>query len=253
MNKKLIALLAFLYIAVSAIQAQVLLTDYFNYTSGSSIEGQGDWTVSTKSSAVSSSSPEDSGASPLVATQSLVYSGYDGSEANKVMRLDNSQQKVETGSRNTVVPFVTSDLSAGDVVYTAFLANYEGTASTTGKEVFSYFKQGASANSSTTSRGRVQIKIADGKQSFGIRKADQTITQWSAETNIGTTVLLVVKYVNRSSSSSGANDEFYLYVNPDPSKSEAENSSCMLAAEGNNAGGGANLKHLSFRQTKLMA
>ena len=64
MNKKLIALLAFLYIAVSAIQAQVLLTDYFNYTSGSSIEGQGDWTVSTKSSTVSSSSPEDSGVSP---------------------------------------------------------------------------------------------------------------------------------------------------------------------------------------------
>ena len=145
MNKKLIALLAFLYIAVSAMQAQVLLTEYFNYPAGSSIEGQGNWTVSTKSSTVSSSSPEDSGASPLVATQSLVYSGYDGSEANKVMRLDNSQQKVETGSRNTVVPFATSDLSADDVVYTAFLANYDGTASTTGKEVFSYFKQGASA------------------------------------------------------------------------------------------------------------
>ena len=253
MKKQLIAFLTLLYVAVSGLQAQVLLTDYFNYPSGSSIEGQGNWTVSTKSSTVSSSSPEDSGVSPLVATQSLVYSGYDGSETDKVMRLDNSQQNVQTGSRNTVVPFVTSDLATGDVVYTAFLANYDGMGPTSVKEVFSYFKQGASVNSSTTSRGRVQIRIADGKQSFGIRKNDQTITQWSAETNVGTTVLLVVKYVNRSTSSSGDNDEFYLYVNPDPSKSEAENSSCMLTADGNNVGGGANLKHLSFRQTKLTA
>lgn len=250
---RLITILSALLTAFSGLQAQVLLREYFDYVPNTPVEGQGGWAVSTKSSSVSASSPEDGGQSPLVVSQSLQYRFYDGSETGKVMRLDNSQQGVVTGSRNTVVPYVTTDLAVGDVVYTAFLANYAGTGNTTGKEVFSYFKQGAAPNSSTTSRGRIQIKVAGGKQCFGIRKSDQTITEWSAETDLGQTVLLVVKYVNRSNSSSGANDEFYLFVNPDPSKTEAENSGCMLAAVGNNTGGGANMKHLSFRQTKLTA
>lgn len=253
MKTRLVVTLTLLAVALGSSQGQVLLKDYFDYAPESSIEGQGEWTVSTKSATVSSSSFEDGGVSPVVVSQSLAYPCYEGSETGKALLLDNSQQGVTTGSRNTVVPFTSSDIATGGVVYTAFLASYADMAATSGKEVFSYFKQGASANSSTTSRGRVQVKIANGKKSFGIRKADQTITEWSAESDLAATVLLVVKYVNKSSSSSGANDEFYLYVNPDPSKTEAENVGCMIAATGNNAGGGANLKHLSFRQTKLTA
>jgi len=59
--------------------------------------------------------------------------------------------------------------------------------------------------------------------------------------------------VNKSTGSTGAADEFYLYVNPDPSKSEAENAAKMLVADGNEADGGTDLRYLCFRQMKLNA
>ena len=88
---------------------------------------------------------------------------------------------------------------------------------------------------------------------FGIRKNSQEITQWSDSVDKASTALLVVKYVNRSTSSANDADEFYMYVNPDPQKSEADNSALMLPADGNSEGGGADLRYLCFRQMKLNA
>ena len=125
--------------------------------------------------------------------------------------------------------------------------------STSGKELFAYLKQGAADGDNTTMRGRVVVKIAKDKMVFGIKKNNQEITQWSDSLNKAQTALLVVKYVNMSSSSSAANDEFYLYVNPDPSKSESENSALLLEAAGNEEGGGADLRYIAFRQMKINA
>lgn len=242
--KKIFTLLALAFATVT-MNAQVMLEEYFNYTANSAIEGQGGWQVSTKAS-------EATGSSPIVVAQTITYAGYDGSAKGKALLLDNEGQAV-TESRNTLVSFTSAKPATDDVFYAAFLADFSNTASTSGKEIFCYIKQGTPSSTGTTSRGRVQVKIADGKKSFAIRKNGQTITDWSAETPKEDAALLVVKYVNKSTGSTGAADEFYLYVNPDPSKTEAQNASVMMEALGNTSDGGADLRYVCFRQTKLTA
>ena len=124
---------------------------------------------------------------------------------------------------------------------------------TSGKELITYLKQGASDGANTTMRGRVTVKIEEGQKSFGIKKNSQTIENWSAATPKEETALLVIKYINNSSSSANAADEFYLFVNPDPSKTEDENAAVMLEAAGNDTDGGADLRYLCFRQMKVNA
>ena len=139
------------------------------------------------------------------------------------------------------------------MVYTAFMINLSNMNSTSGKEIFAYLKQGAEAGANTTMRGRVQVKIEKDKMVFGIRKNSQEITQWSDSLDKAETALLVVKYVNWSTSSSGEPDEFYLYVNPDLTKSEADNAALLQTADGNETDGGADLRYICFRQMKLNA
>lgn len=224
-----------------------LLKEYFNYEADSYLEGQGGWTVSTKES-------EADGVSPVVINRNIVYEGYDGSATGKAALFDNAQQLCESGSRNTLVPFITDKPAVDDVFYTAFLADFSNTATTSGKEIFTYIKQGANTGDGTTARGRVWVKVtSEGLKSFAIRKNGETIETYSAETPKTDAALLVVKYVNKSTGSSGDNDEFYLFVNPDPSKSEAENEAVKMDALGNAAGGGSDLRYIAFRQTKLNA
>ncbi len=224
----------------------IFAVEDFEYEAGSAIEGQGGWEVSTKTG-------EQDGMSPMVGTESLTYAGYGSGEGGALV-LDSVAQKI-TGSlkRNTVMPFVNAKLAADEVVYTAFLINLNAMNSTSGKDIFTYMKQGTAESTSTTMRGRVHVKIDKDKMVFGIHKNSQEITQWSDSLDKAETALLVVKYVNKSTGSTGAADEFYLYVNPDPSKSEAENAAKMLVADGNEADGGTDLRYLCFRQMKLNA
>ena len=227
---------------------KALLKEYFDYTENSALEGQGGWVVSTKAS-------EATGSSPIVISRTITYSGYDGSATGKAALFDDAQQQTTEGnSRNSVVPFVSAKPATDDVFYAAFLGDFSNTATTSGKEIFSFIKQGAAAGDGTTARGRVWVKVtSEGNKCFAIRKNGQTIATYSAETPKTDAALLVVKYVNKSTGSSGANDEFYLFVNPDPTKTEAENAAVKMDALGNNADGGADLRYVSFRQTKLNA
>ena len=227
---------------------KALLKEYFDYTENSALEGQGGWVVSTKAS-------EATGSSPIVISRTITYSGYDGSATGKAALFDDAQQQTtESNSRNSVVPFVSAKPATDDVFYAAFLGDFSNTATTSGKEIFSFIKQGAAAGDGTTARGRVWVKVtSEGNKCFAIRKNGQTIETYSAETPKTDAALLVVKYVNKSTGSSGANDEFYLFVNPDPTKTEAENAAVKMDALGNNADGGADLRYVCFRQTKLNA
>ena len=227
---------------------KALLKEYFDYTENSALEGQGGWVVSTKAS-------EATGSSPIVISRTITYSGYDGSATGKAALFDDAQQQTTEGnSRNSVVPFISAKPATDDVFYAAFLGDFSNTATTSGKEIFSFIKQGAAAGDGTTARGRVWVKISEeGNKSFAIRKNGQTIATYSAETPKTDAALLVVKYVNKSTGSSGAADEFYLFVNPDPTKTEAENAAVKMDALGNDADGGADLRYVSFRQTKLNA
>ena len=218
----------------------------FEYEAGSAIEGQGGWVVSTATA-------DQGGTSPQAGAVSLSYTGYGSGEGGALV-LDSVAQEIRGDlKRNTVMPFVNSKLAEDDVVYTAMLVNLSEMNSTSGKELFAYLKQGAANGDNTTMRGRVVVKIEKGKMVFGIKKNSQEITQWSDSLDKAETALLVVKYINKSSGSSNAPDEFYLYVNPAPSKSEAENAALMQTAAGNAEGGGADLRYLCFRQMKVNA
>lgn len=219
----------------------------FDYEAGSAIEGQGGWVVST-------STNDQGGASPKVGASSLTYKGYGAGDKGGALTLDSVAQEISGDlKRNTVMPFASGKLTEGDVVYTALMVNMAQMGGTSGKELITYLKQGASDGANTTMRGRVTVKIEDGQKSFAIKKNSQTIENWSAATPKEETALLVIKYINNSSSSSNAADEFYLFVNPDPSKTEAENAAVMMEAVGNDADGGADLRYLCFRQMKVMA
>lgn len=227
----------------------VYVVEEFHYTAGTAIEGQGGWAVSTATA-------DQGGQSPLVGNSALTYANYGSSGEGFSMVLDSVQQEISGDlKRNTVMIFTEDALpkEEGNTVYTAFMINLSEMSSTSGKEIFSYIKQGAQDGANTTMRGRVQVKIAKDKMVFGIKKNSQEITQWSDSVEKAETALLVVKYINKSTSSSGDADEFYLYVNPDLSKTEAENSALMQAAAGNDADGGADLRGICFRQMKLMA
>ncbi len=219
----------------------------FDYEAESAIEGQGGWVVSTATN-------DQGGQSPLVGATSLTYKGYGAGDKGGALVLDSvSQQITADMKRNTVMPFAAGKLAEGDVVYTALMVNMAQMGGTSGKELITYLKQGAKDGDNTTMRGRVTVKIEEGQKSFGIKKNSQTIENWSAATPKEETALLVIKYINKSTSSANAADEFYLFVNPDPSKTEEENAAVMLEAAGNDADGGADLRYLCFRQMKVNA
>lgn len=219
----------------------------FEYEAESAIEGQGGWVVSTATN-------DQGGQSPLVGATSLAYEGYGAGDKGGALVLDSVSQQITADlKRNTVMPFAAGKLAEGDVVYTALMVNMAQMGGTSGKELITYLKQGASDGANTTMRGRVTVKIEEGQKSFGIKKNSQTIENWSAATPKEETALLVIKYINNSSSSANAPDEFYLFVNPDPSKTEDENAAVMLEAVGNDADGGADLRYLCFRQMKVNA
>ncbi len=227
------------------VDTDVYAVEDFVYDVESELEGQGGWVVSTKAD-------EQGGKSPKIGAESLSYEGYFAGAEGGALVLDSVAQEI-SGSlkRTTAMPFVSDKLAEDDVVYTALLVNMSNMNSTSGKDLFAYMKQGTEAAPSTTMRGRVMVKIEEGMKSFAIRKNSQTIENWSAATPKEETALLVVKYINKSTSSGGAADEFYLYVNPDPSKSEAENA--VMEAVGNDADGGSDLRYICFRQMKLNA
>jgi len=219
----------------------------FEYEAESAIEGQGGWVVSTATN-------DQGGQSPLVGATSLTYEGYGAGDKGGALVLDSVSQQITADlKRNTVMPFAAGKLAEGDVVYTALMVNMAQMGGTSGKELITYLKQGASDGANTTMRGRVTVKIEEGQKSFGIKKNSQTIENWSAATPKEETALLVIKYINNSSSSANAADEFYLFVNPDPSKTEDENAAVMLEAAGNDTDGGADLRYLCFRQMKVNA
>lgn len=219
----------------------------FEYEVESAIEGQGGWVVSTATN-------DQGGQSPLVGASSLTYKGYGAGDKGGALVLDSVSQQIRADmKRNTVMPFAAGKLTEGDVVYTALMVNMAQMGGTSGKELITYLKQGAKDGDNTTMRGRVTVKIEEGQKSFGIKKNSQTIENWSAATPKEETALLVIKYINNSTSSANAADEFYLFVNPDPSKTEEENAAVMLEAAGNDADGGADLRYLCFRQMKVNA
>ena len=211
---------------------------------------QGDWTVSCKAG-------EKDGTSPLVKTGALSYTDYTASGEGKSLAINATDQGTTglstANKRNTILRFTTDALAIDAVTYAAFLVDLtDYTATTTGSEICSFFKQGSSytgENTGTSSTMRGRIVVTQGSTAdnvtFAMRKNSTTGTS-TGEYTKNATFLIVAKYTNKSTGSSGAADIFEFFVNPDLSKTEDQNT--KYTAGGNDSDGGADLRHFAFRQ-----
>lgn len=257
--KKIFTLFVTLFAFWSLASAQLNLKETFSSkTAGSAVENitqpnftvQGDWTVSCKAG-------EKDGTSPLVKTGALSYTNYAASGEGKSLAINATDQGTTglttANKRNTIFRFTTDALAIEAVTYAAFLIDLtDYTATTTGSEICSFFKQGSSytsENTGTSSTMRGRIVVTEGssadKVTFAMRKNGTTGTA-TGEYTKNATFLIVAKYTNKSTGSSGAADVFEFFVNPDLSKTEAQNT--KIEAGGNASDGGADLRHFAFRQ-----
>ena len=235
---------AFSLTAGAQSDANFLLEQYFNYTTSANLDDQTNWAVSTKDA-------EKVGLSPVVKAGNLSYPLYAGSGEGNSAYLNATDQSVTENAHITLFTFTDGGLPTDKALYAAFLVNVSEMNNIT-RDIFCY------NNGNTANRGRVWVKVADGTNAvnFAVTKSNATSvsTVWSAELDKTKSLLLVLKYINKSTSSSGTPDEYYLYVNPDPTKSEEDNASCKLTAEDNANNGGATIKRVGLKtQTKTKA
>ncbi|MBP7368938.1 MAG: T9SS type A sorting domain-containing protein [Paludibacteraceae bacterium] len=225
--KKLILLLS-LCVAIFTANAQIF-TEYFQTARiGGNLEGYNDWYVSLKSS-------EANGVSPKIAEGALFYTGYAGSNIGNVAVLDSvvgatsATQRIST----KIVKFGSDTLKAvvGEKIYAAFLANISSHSYRSYRDFFTY--EGSKTSSMT--RGRVFAKVStDGSELF-IAVTKNSSSEYVESSSIpGLTLypdvnhLFVLVYETIDGSS---NDIITLYIDPDLTKSEAEQTNKLVATD----------------------
>ena len=227
--KKLILLLS-LCVAIFTANAQIF-TEYFQTAPiGGNLEGYNDWHVSPKSS-------EAYGVSPKIAEGALFYTGYAGSNIGNVAVLDSAVGATSATQRisTKIVKFGSDTLKAvvGEKIYTAFLVNISSHSYRSYRDFFTY--EGSKTSSMT--RGRVFAKVsADGSELFvAVTKNSSTAADYVESTSIpGLTLypdvnhLFVLVYETIAGDS---NDKITLYINPDLTKSEAEQTNKLVAID----------------------
>ena len=201
--KRLFSVIIILCAAISA-QATVVLTEDFNYTAGSALEGQGTpnkWTVSTNTNNAQTASV------PLtVSASGLTMEYYGAGDAATGLGVTMPQVTLSPESsrqRVTYKMFDTGSSYKTGSLYAAFLINVsEATSSTRDFLAFD-------GNTGTTQRGRLFIKKSGIGYVLGVTRGGTTPV-WSDVLSIGETYLAVFKY---EIVSGDLNDIVSLYVN----------------------------------------
>ena len=220
-----------LCISIMAVNAQsVFVENFATAPINGNVEGYNDWHVSPKSS-------DANGVSPKVAEGALFYTGYAGSNIGNVAVLDSaigvtsSNQRIST----KIVKFGDDTLKAvvGEKIYAAFLVNISNQSYRSYRDFFTY--EGSKTSSMT--RGRIFAKVStDGTELFlAVSKNSSSSAEYVESTSIsGLTLstnlnyLLVLVYETNEGDS---NDKITLYINPDLSKSEAEQTNKLEAKD----------------------
>lgn len=223
---KKISTVLMLMMAILGLNAQVFTENFEDAVVGSDLEGYNEWTVSPKAG-------DANGASPVIAEGSLTYTGYAGSALGKVAVLDpvvgdlSATQRIST----RLVTFGEEPLQnvVGDKIYVAFLVNISD-ASKTGT-LRDFFTMEGSATSSMT-RGRVFARVtSEGVLNFGLSKNTGTaaaIVESTPDLFCDVNYLLVFVYEGLDGDD---NDVVSLYINPDLTKSEAEQTNVIVATD----------------------
>lgn len=225
MKKKLLLLI--MIISAGTLNAQVF-TEYFeNATSGMNLEDYNDWYVSFKSS-------EALGVSPLIEEETLFYDGYIGSDTGNVVVLDSlvgwdsSTQRISTKvvtiGGDTLRPIV------GDTMYYALIVSILPNSKTSYRDFMTW----EASTGSNFSRGRVFAKISDDNMDLNLAVSKNSSSELAESEvmagGVGVYHLLVLSY---QVIEGDANDVITLYINPDPTKPEAEQTNKLVNIDSN--------------------
>jgi len=246
--KKQILLLTVLVIVLNA-SAQVFVENFVGATVNGNLEGYNGWYVSIK--------PEDAnGVSPKIGEDPLFYANYPGENVGRVAILDPEVGALSATQRISTkrIIFENGDtLKAGSsgALYAAFLVNI---ASNSIKSYRDFFTWEASEASSFT-RGRFFAKNnAEGDEViFAVTKNSSTasVLDAASTTTLGLTLatgvnhLLVAKYEIIEGAS---NDIISLYINPDLTKTEAQQTNKLSTSDSQTDYSATNAIKINLRQ-----
>jgi hypothetical protein len=220
--KKLILLIA-ICITASAANAQVFVENFETAPVNGNLEGYNNWYVSPKAG-------DDLGVSPKIDEFPLFYSNYPGTNIGHVAVLDSAVGATSATQRISTKRIIfagndTLKVPATGAIYTAFIVNIDPVSYRSYRDFFTY--EGSETSSFT--RGRVFAKnnAAGDEVVFSISKNSTTATvlDESSTTALSLTLgtginhLLIVKYAITEGAS---NDVITLFINPDPTKTEAQ-------------------------------
>lgn len=221
-------LLLIMCMSIFAINAQsVFVENFATATAGSNLEGYNNWYVSVKAA-------DALGSSPKISEGALFYTGYAGSNIGNTAQLDplmgvtSSNQRISTRTI-TFDGGATLKPIAGQTVYAAFLVNIAADSYTSQRDFFTF--EGSTTSSST--RGRLFAKInAAGDITFAVSKNSSTsgvyVEAAPITAGVGINHLLVLCYTGVEGSD---NDFNTLYINPDLTKTEAQQTNKIVSVD----------------------
>ncbi|MFA9391011.1 MAG: hypothetical protein ACERKD_14475 [Prolixibacteraceae bacterium] len=219
-------LLLIISVFTLSLNAQVF-TEYFeDAPTNGLLEDYNNWYVSFKSS-------EQGGVSPQIVEEFLFYTDYAGSDKGKAVLLDSligqesatqriSTKVIDFGEGDTLRPVV------GESMYAAFLVQILPNSKNSYRDFFTW--EGSTGSSFT--RGRIFAKVTGSDLQFAVSKNSSSdgvyVESDIYEGGVGSIFLLVLEY---SSIDGDGNDVISLYVNPDPTKPAAEQTTILVSQD----------------------
>ena len=191
---------------------------------------------------------------PVVVNDQLSYSDYIYSARGKTMYTiptDGIGNTVFCLSR-THLPYPCQPqggfVDGSNEFYAAFIMDLSNTTSSDVQEIFSFFQTGSKIR-----RGCIFYKLSSDKKTIAFsfqKKAEAASSYWTKYYDKTKPFLVVVKYSHVCINEKNlGHSEFEMFINPNPKKTEAENSTLKINAFGNETGYDTDLRYINFRQS----
>lgn len=222
--KKLLLLVS--CIATLTVNAQVFVENFATATVGGNVEGYNGWYLCVKAA-------DALGVSPKIAEGALFYNGYVGSNIGNVAVLDSAIGVTSATQRisTKIVKFGndTMRMVVGEKIYTAFMVNMSAQSYRSFRDFFTY--EGSVTTSMT--RGRVFAKNNAAGDAFTLALSKNSSSagvyvEYATPLATGINHLLVFCYEVVEGTD---NDKLSLYINPDLTKTEAEQTNVINATD----------------------
>lgn len=219
-------LLLMLCATAFTVNAQVFVENFATAPINGNVEGYNGWYLCVKAA-------DALGVSPKIAEGALFYNGYIGSNIGNAAVLDSAVGVTSATQRisTKIVKFGNDTLKpvVGQKIYTAFMVNVSAQSYRSYRDFFTY--EGSVTTSMT--RGRVFAKNNGAGDAFTLAISKNSSTsgvyvEYATPLATGINHLLVFCY---ESIEGADNDKLSLYINPDLTKTEAEQTNMILATD----------------------